>query len=761
MPNEQDREPGASGAQDAGAPSRADDAGAIGQSRSGSPGHGSSTGDPEPGLPGSLEELRSLIFDRLETTRSSLLQMVEQVSAAAERRAAQVRVELERVAAEREQAVRADVERQTAEREAQLRYEAEAAATAREAAVREELEGQAAAREATLRAEADRESREREMAAPAALAPSAPPTLPVPERAGSLALCMAVLRLDEAPTQAEILARLLEECTIFASRVALLLVEGEQDEARRLVVWSATGFDPEPAGLVLPFPAAWGQLAGKPLTGSAATLGVGSELGGDGARCSLAVPFVLRDLTRAILYADQLEAEHRFDASALQLLCFVGAQLIETLPVRQKRPAATLEQPGQGADEPWTPPAIRESATRESGGVVEAGLEEGWLPPSVRATPSLDRPSLPGATAEDFARETAGVEDLEGLEGEKEMQENARTEAASTLAPGVSPVSGWEGDLSAAGELDSAGVRESSPSEGFEPAFELEPKPDREGSGADSTVEVSAAARGLAAPQEPAEWELGVESEVEPGEVDAAATVVLPPLLPPPPPRSTLPHLDPSAAAPAEPATEHFAVPVPPALTTGPIPIQPAGTQPGVDVSPFSDLRPSSEIRSPFDDLGRGLGPRLPAPPPAPPQPPQPPARASLVGESQESAAERSPKRVSPPLSRGLGAEVAAPVDAAGPGLAFRQQASADDELHAEARRLARLLVSELKLYNEEEIEEGRRAGNIYRYLKDAIERSRTMYDERIDDRVRTEADYFREELIRSIAGGDAKLLGI
>ena len=81
--------------------------------------------------------------------------------------------------------------------------------------------------------------------------------------------------------------------------------------------------------------------------------------------------------------------------------------------------------------------------------------------------------------------------------------------------------------------------------------------------------------------------------------------------------------------------------------------------------------------------------------------------------------------------------------------------------MHEEARRLARLLVSEIKLYNEEIIEEGRRAGNIYERLKDDIDRSRQMYEERIDPRLlENDADYFHQELVQRLAGGDARLLG-
>jgi len=78
-----------------------------------------------------------------------------------------------------------------------------------------------------------------------------------------------------------------------------------------------------------------------------------------------------------------------------------------------------------------------------------------------------------------------------------------------------------------------------------------------------------------------------------------------------------------------------------------------------------------------------------------------------------------------------------------------------------EARRLARLLVSEIKLYNEAEVAKGLRENDLYERLKDDIDRSRQMYDERVSDLVRRTSDYFYQELVRILADGRAEALGI
>jgi hypothetical protein len=85
---------------------------------------------------------------------------------------------------------------------------------------------------------------------------------------------------------------------------------------------------------------------------------------------------------------------------------------------------------------------------------------------------------------------------------------------------------------------------------------------------------------------------------------------------------------------------------------------------------------------------------------------------------------------------------------------------SEDDARQEEARRFARLLVSEIKLYNEDEVERGRVERDLGERLKDDIERSREMYEKRIPAEVRSGRDYFQDELVRILADGDADAFG-
>ena len=92
---------------------------------------------------------------------------------------------------------------------------------------------------------------------------------------------------------------------------------------------------------------------------------------------------------------------------------------------------------------------------------------------------------------------------------------------------------------------------------------------------------------------------------------------------------------------------------------------------------------------------------------------------------------------------------------------AFGAAQSDEAKRHDEARRFARLLVSEIKLYNEPKVEQGRKNHDLYERMKEDIDRSRQMYDERISEDVRKVSNYFYDELVRILADGNADSLGL
>ena len=74
--------------------------------------------------------------------------------------------------------------------------------------------------------------------------------------------------------------------------------------------------------------------------------------------------------------------------------------------------------------------------------------------------------------------------------------------------------------------------------------------------------------------------------------------------------------------------------------------------------------------------------------------------------------------------------------------------------------RFARLLVSEIKLYNEAKVQQGRQNRDLYGLLKDDIERSRQLYRERVPEPIRAATRYFNDELVRILAEGDEGAMG-
>jgi hypothetical protein len=101
-----------------------------------------------------------------------------------------------------------------------------------------------------------------------------------------------------------------------------------------------------------------------------------------------------------------------------------------------------------------------------------------------------------------------------------------------------------------------------------------------------------------------------------------------------------------------------------------------------------------------------------------------------------------------------------APPPPASPTMVARAISPEEMKAHEDAKRFARLVVSEIKLYNESKVNEGRRNKDIYERLKDDIERGRQMYTDRVPGNVREQTNYFFDELVRILAGGDAAALG-
>ena len=218
------------------------------------------------------------------------------------------------------------------------------------------------------------------------------------------------------------------------------------------------------------------------------------------------------------------------------------------------------------------------------------------------------------------------------------------------------------------------------------------------------------------------------------------------PAPPAPAPAAARPATPPPPSAPPRPAAPPTPPPV--AVAPPPTPSMDSGTV-AINSAQLRDMmaqqRPSFNVpgADEFGGAGAGATSKVPAMPAT--APPAPPAAAAAPSAAEE----RPSTQYVPPSGVGRGAALAGGA------------ANEDTKKHDEARRFARLLVSEIKLYNEPKVDQGRKNGDLYERLKEDIDRSRQMYDERISDDVRKVSNYFYDELVRILADGRADALGL
>lgn len=102
------------------------------------------------------------------------------------------------------------------------------------------------------------------------------------------------------------------------------------------------------------------------------------------------------------------------------------------------------------------------------------------------------------------------------------------------------------------------------------------------------------------------------------------------------------------------------------------------------------------------------------------------------------------------------------------PDVALPVNDEADAREFEEARRLARLILSDIVIYNAEKVEQGLRDGTFFELLKTEIEDGRAYYESKIPFKVRQRSELFheilqqfirmkREELDQSRTGTDMK----
>ena len=75
-----------------------------------------------------------------------------------------------------------------------------------------------------------------------------------------------------------------------------------------------------------------------------------------------------------------------------------------------------------------------------------------------------------------------------------------------------------------------------------------------------------------------------------------------------------------------------------------------------------------------------------------------------------------------------------------------------DPEEVEKARRFARLIISDIVLYNQEAVTEGIAKGTFHDLLKEDITEGRALYDKRVPEAIRSAQDYYQEAMDNYIA---------
>jgi len=101
-----------------------------------------------------------------------------------------------------------------------------------------------------------------------------------------------------------------------------------------------------------------------------------------------------------------------------------------------------------------------------------------------------------------------------------------------------------------------------------------------------------------------------------------------------------------------------------------------------------------------------------------------------------------------------------APARPSGVEFDISQLSEAEQKAHKDARRFAKLLVSDIELYNKAKLAEGRKNKDLYSRIRLDIDRSRLAFEQRFGKTVGKQFDYFHDELVRTLAGNDPSLLG-
>jgi predicted Zn finger-like uncharacterized protein len=143
------------------------------------------------------------------------------------------------------------------------------------------------------------------------------------------------------------------------------------------------------------------------------------------------------------------------------------------------------------------------------------------------------------------------------------------------------------------------------------------------------------------------------------------------------------------------------------------------------------------------------------APPPKPTTPPPPPKPAEVQPPPKPATPPSPPKPagVQPPPKPATPPSPPKPA----PKEEYPPEEKADIE---RAKRLARVIISEIELYNKQLVERGIKEGNFYELLEKELQEGRKLYEERVPEHIRNKYN-FLDETIKQFIEKKKKEMGL
>ena len=130
---------------------------------------------------------------------------------------------------------------------------------------------------------------------------------------------------------------------------------------------------------------------------------------------------------------------------------------------------------------------------------------------------------------------------------------------------------------------------------------------------------------------------------------------------------------------------------------------------------------------------------------------PEPVMQRPPAAPVPEPVMQQPPAAPSPASAGTTGGAPGAPGSGSGATATISKPLSADPD-HAKAQRLARTIVSDIALYNQEAVQDGIKNGNLRQTLEQFLDEGREHYKEKVSPEIQSSTDYFNDAVEAFVA---------